>query len=84
MFEILAIYLGIGLVDAILFLLFLRRAGEFPAQRKEQIYIGFLCLLMIVAHPYFAINELTRMYFNTASDSGIIDAEVIDDKKGKK
>jgi 4-amino-4-deoxy-L-arabinose transferase-like glycosyltransferase len=84
MFEILAIYLGIGLVDAILFLLFLRRAGEFPTQRKEQIYIGFLCLLMIVAHPYFAINELTRMYFNTASDSGIIDAEVVDDKKGKK
>jgi 4-amino-4-deoxy-L-arabinose transferase-like glycosyltransferase len=84
MFEILAIYLGIGLVDAILFLLFLRRAGEFPKQRKEQIYIGFLCLLMVVAHPYFAINELTRMYFNTASDSGIIDAEVIDDKKGKK
>ena len=84
MFEILAIYLGIGLVDAILFLLFLRRAGEFPTQRKEQIYIGFLCLLMIVAHPYFAINELTRMYFNTASDSDIIDAEVVDDKKGKK
>ena len=84
MFEILAIYLGIGLVDAILFLLFLRRAGEFPTQRKEQIYIGFLCLLMLVAHPYFAINELTRMYFNTASDSGIIDAEVIKDKKGKK
>lgn len=84
MLGILAIYVGIGLVDAVLFLLFLRRAGEFPTQRKDQIYIGFLCLLMVVAHPYFAINELTRMYFNTASDSDVIDAEVVDDKKGKK
>ena len=84
MFEILAIYLGIGLIDAVLFLLFLRRAGELPKQRKDQIYIGFLCLLMVVAHPYFAINELTRMYVNAADGSDIIEAEVIDDKKGKK
>ena len=84
MLEILAIYLAIGIVDALLFLLFLKRAGDLPESRKDKFYIVALCVFVVVAHPYFAINELTRMYFNSSSDSDIIEAELVDDKKGKK
>lgn len=84
MFEILAIYLAIGIVDALLFLLFLKRSGDLPESRKDKFYIAALCVFVVVAHPYFALNELTRMYFNSSGDFNIIDAEVVDDKKGGK
>lgn len=84
MLEILAIYLAIGIVDALLFLLFLKRAGDLPESRKDKFYLAAMCLFVVVAHPYLAINELTRMYFNSSSDSDIIEAELVDDKKGKK
>jgi hypothetical protein len=85
MITFISFYIIIGVLEAALFMLLLKKDNMFPKTDKDKTYLFGMLFMLIFLHPLYTIRGFRKAYCSEALDV-IIDAEVIDDKrkKGKK
>lgn len=77
----LSTYIFIGLLAAGAFGALEKKDGRLPKDKEGKVpFIGMLVLLLLF-YPYYAIKGFKKS--RTEAKDDIIDAEVIDDKKGR-
>jgi hypothetical protein len=76
-------YIIIGLLEAALFMLLLKKDNVFPKTDKDRTYLFGMLFMLVLMHPLYTIRGFRKAYGEEATDD-IIEAEVIDDKKGRK